>query len=92
MAGSALALLLQRGVEYLYSALLCDWEALQPGQSPCPDPALVGPALYAMDLHGEQFWYTTKSLPISIHTPCTTIHLAMQVQGACHTLSLCAST
>mmetsp|Transcript_12031 Transcript_12031/g.32890 ORF Transcript_12031/g.32890 Transcript_12031/m.32890 type:complete len:716 (+) Transcript_12031:2304-4451(+) len=51
IAGSVLKHLEQRGVQYLYSSRVCDFEALNP-QTPSLDPGFCGPAIYAMDTQG----------------------------------------
>lgn len=51
VAGSVLQKLQSDGVQYIYSTLLCDTECLS-CTAPAADPAMVGPALYAMDHRG----------------------------------------
>ena len=53
IAGCTLRHLLKGGVEYIYSSLLCDLDALT-GGAPAVDPGFVGLGIYGMDVKGEQ--------------------------------------
>lgn len=73
VAGSTLKLLEKRGVQYIHTTFLCDWDALTPA-APALDPSFCGPAIYGIDVKGVRLNLLPSSNAYAIfqlHSVCT---------------------